>query len=352
VNVGFQRENLLLFQLNARQAGHQGPEMVRFFADLRKRFSEIPGVRNVSLSGESLFTAGSSIPIEVAGVETKGTRILFVGPEFFRTMQIPVLGGREIDERDHLGSPEVAVVSELFAKTHFGPKNPVGRRLTMTDPDPRDMEIIGVVKDARYGGVKGDLPPVVYMPYDQGALKFVDEMTYVVRTSGDPVVYASTIRKIVHQADTRVPVADMITQTAQIDQAIHQEMVFAKLCSAFALLALVIACVGLYGTVAYSVARQTSEIGIRIALGAQRSSVVFRVLREVLVLAALGLAISIPAALAGSTFVESFLFGMKPNDPLTVVLSVLILMAAVLAAAYVPAWKASRIDPMAALRHE
>jgi predicted permease len=301
-----------------------------------------------------LFTAGFSLgDIEVAGTVAKEeTRLLFVGPDFFATMQIPVLLGREIDERDHLGSPEVAVVSELFAKTNFGRENSVGSRLTMKEPDPRDPEIVGVVKDARYGGLKRDLPPVVYMPYDQGALKFVDKMTYAVRTSGNPLAYANTIREIVHQADARVPVANMITQEAQIDQAIHQEIAFAKLCTTFALLALVIACVGLYGTVAYNVARRTSEIGIRIALGARRSSVVFRALREVFVLAVVGLAISVPAAVGGATFVESFLFGMKPNDPLTAVLAVLTLLAAALAAAYVPAWKASRIDPMTALRHE
>jgi predicted permease len=307
----------------------------------------------VSLSNHPLFTAGFSLDIEVAGAATKDDiRLLFVGPDFFTTMKIPLLLGREFDERDRLGSPEVAVVSELFAKTHFGSENPVGRRVTMKNPDPREMEIIGVAKDARYGGVKRDLPPVVYMPYDQGALKFVDQMTYVVRTSGDPLAYANTVREIVRQADARVPVANLVTQAAQIDQTIHQEIAFAKLCTAFALLALAIACVGLYGTVAYSVARRTSEIGIRIALGAQRSSVIFRVLREVFALAVAGLAISVPAAVGGSTLVESFLFGVKPNDPLTVVLAVLTLLAAALAAAYVPARRASRIDPMAALRHE
>ena len=353
VNVGFQRENLLLFALNARQAGYQDPEMIRFFADLRQRLSEIPGVRAASLSNRALFTAGFSLgEIKVAGTETDSYRLLFVGPEFFRTMGIPVLVGRDFEERDHPGSPEVAVVSELFAKTYFGTENPLGRRLTMNDPDPRDAEIVGVVKDARYGGVKRDLPPVVYMPYDQGNLKFVGEMTYAVRTSGDPLSYAKAIREVVHQADARVPVANLITQQAQIDQAMNQENAFAKLCSAFALLALLIACVGLYGTVSYRVARRTNEIGIRIALGAQRSAVVYGVLREVLVLAAVGFAISIPAAVGGSTFVESFLFGIKANDPVTVMAAAVTLLAAALAAAYVPARRASRIDPMTALRHE
>jgi ABC-type antimicrobial peptide transport system permease subunit len=177
-------------------------------------------------------------------------------------------------------------------------------------------------------------------------------MTYAVRTSGDPLSYANPIREITRQVDARVPVANLITQTAQIDQAISREIAFAKLCTAFAVLALLIACVGLYGTVAYTVARRTSEIGIRIALGAQRSSVVVGILREVFVLATLGLAIGIPTALATSKFVESFLFGMKPNDPSTVVVAVAILLGAVLVAGFAPARRASGIDPMVALRHE
>jgi ABC-type antimicrobial peptide transport system permease subunit len=177
-------------------------------------------------------------------------------------------------------------------------------------------------------------------------------MTYAVRTAGDPLAYANGIREIVHEADPRIPVASVITQSAQIDQAIHQEAAFAKLSSAFALLALIIACVGLYGTVAYGVVRRTGEIGIRMALGAQRSAVVFQVLREVAVMAVVGLAISTPAALGGSRYVESFLFGLKPNDPLTLFAAVATLLTAALAAGLIPAWKASRIDPAAALRHE
>ena len=353
VNLGFQRENLLLFEVNAGQAGHRGPEMVQLYADLRQRLGAVPGVRGVTLSNEALYTAGFSLDdIKVAGLETKGTRLLFVGPEFFTTMQIPLLLGREIDARDHLGAPEVAVVSELFAKTNFGTESPLGRRLTMGEPDPRDVEIIGVVKDARYGGVKGELPPVVYMPYDQGALAFVDEMTFALRTSGAPTSYASAVRAMVHQADARMPVANMVTQAAQIDQSIPQEIAFARLCTAFALLALVIACVGLYGTVTYGVARRTREIGIRIALGAQRSSVVRGVLREAFVLALVGIAISVPVALGASRYVASFLYGLKPNDPLTVGLAVVTLLAAALAASYLPARNASRVDPMVALRHE
>jgi macrolide transport system ATP-binding/permease protein len=163
---------------------------------------------------------------------------------------------------------------------------------------------------------------------------------------------SNTVREIVRQADPRVPVTDVKTQAAQIDQTMNQEIIFARLCTAFAVLALLIACVGLYGTMAYTVERRTSEIGIRMALGAQRGAVVWMVLRQVFVLAAAGLAIGVPAALVTSKFVESFLFEVKPNSPATLVFAVATLLSAVLLAGYAPARKASRIDPMTAVRHD
>jgi ABC-type antimicrobial peptide transport system permease subunit len=177
-------------------------------------------------------------------------------------------------------------------------------------------------------------------------------MVYALRTAGDPLRYINSVREIVRQADARVPVYEVRTQAADIDRTINQEITFAQLCSGFAILALLIACVGLYGTVSYNVARRTGEIGIRMALGAQRGKVVQMVLREVLVLAAAGLAIGMAAALGGSKLVASFLYGMKANDPLALTLAVVTLLGAALLAGYIPARKASRIDPMTALRHE
>ena len=247
-------------------------------------------------------------------------------------MQIPILLGREIDERDQPSSPPVAVVNDLFAKTNFGRENPVGRRITLGgfNGGPRDMEIVGVCTNVRYGGLKLNIRPVVFIPYNQGTFPPVNQMTYALRTAGDPLLYVKTVREIVHQADSRIPVTGIKTQAAEIDQTIHQEITFAKLCTGFAILALVIACVGLYGTMSYNVARRTGEIGIRMALGAQRSAVVWMVLREVFVLAAVGLAVGLPTALGTSKFIVS----------------------AALLAGYVPARKASRIDPTIALRHE
>jgi predicted lysophospholipase L1 biosynthesis ABC-type transport system permease subunit len=213
------------------------------------------------------------------------------------------------------------------------------------------MEIVGVAKNARYGDVKQEILPVVFLAYDQG-FPLPNEMVYALRTAGDPLSYVNSVREIVRQADANLPVANVRTQSAEIEGDIHQEIMLADLCSTFALLALTIASVGLYGTLSYNVARRTGEMGIRIALGAQRGAVIWNVLREVCVLAAVGLAISVPTALGASRLVKSLLFGTKPSDPLAMALAVAILVIAALVAGFLPARRASQIDPMTALRHE
>jgi macrolide transport system ATP-binding/permease protein len=353
VELGFNRENLLLFDLNARQAGYGDVGIARFYIDLQNRFRAIPGVHSASLSHRSLIVAGTGTPINVPGSPPDlTTRLLYVGPEFFSTMQIPILLGREIEEQDQASSQAVAVVSEKFAKKNFGEANPVGRHIISTGRDLRDMEIVGVARKARYGGLKRQVPPVVYMPYNQGSQRIVAQMTYELRTTGDPLAYAKTIRQIVHDADPRVPVSNVGKQTAEIDETINQEIVFAKLCTAFAILALAIACIGLYGIVSYNVARRTNEIGIRIALGAERTAVIRMILRDVLAMVLAGLGIGVPVALATSKLVGSFLYEMKPNDPLTLAAALTALVVAAILAGYAPARRAARVDPMTALRHE
>ena len=352
VDLGFNRENLLLFQLNARQAGHQDADIATFYSDLQKRFSGIPGVRSATLSRVPLVGGASMGTIITAGGEQQvGNLVLPVGPSFFTTMQIPMLLGREIEERDQPGSPVVAVVNELFAKAAFGDDNPIGRHINLVGPK-RDIEIVGVSKTARYAELKSDNQPVVYIAYNQGAFGPVSQVAYELRTAGNPLNYVNSVREIVHQADARVPLSNVKTQAAQVDQAINQEIIFARLCTTFAILGLLIACVGLYGTMSYNVAKRTNEIGIRMALGAQRVGVIWMVLRQVFVLAMVGLAIGLPIALATSKFVESFLFGMKPDDPWAISVAVAVLVAAAVIAGYAPARRASKIDPRVALRHE
>ena len=353
IELGFNRENVLLFQLDARKAGYRDQDIGAFYGNLLKTFGAMPGVRHASLSDSSLIEAGSGVPINVSGQPSdSATSYLTVGPGFFATMQISILAGRDFDERDRPGSTPVAVINEVFAKKNFGDRNPLGQHLLLSRNGlGRDMEIVGVSRNARYGSLTRDIPPVVYFPYDQGYPQ-PNEMVYALRTSGNPRLYVNAVRETVRQANARVPVSDIRTQTADIDKTINQEITFAQLCSGFAILATVIACVGLYGAVSYSVVRRTGEIGIRMALGAQRGGVVRMVLREVLALVAAGLLVGMAAALATSKFVASFLYGITPNDPLALTLGVITLLAAALLAAYLPARQASRIDPLVALRHD
>jgi predicted permease len=316
-------------------------------------------VQGATASHTPLLGEGTSAgPVLPPGAQAKpgnNPHILMTGPDFFNTMQIPVLIGRGIDAHDQPGSTPVAVVSEAYVKTYFGDRHPIGQRLLVGRPPGQTspvVEIVGVAGNARYGELKGEFRDIVYLPFSQGSYRPLDEMTFALRTKGDPLRYVSTVREIVRQADARVPVTNVKTQAVQIDQMLNQEIIFARLCTAFALLALLIACVGLYGTMAYTVARRTREIGIRMALGAQRGGVVWMILREAIVLAAVGLAVSVPTALGVSKFVESFLFGVEPNSPAALALAAFVLLSAALLAGYMPARKASRIDPMTAVRHE
>jgi predicted permease len=267
-------------------------------------------------------------------------------------MQIPILLGRGFEPRDML-SPRVAVVTEQFAKKFFAGQNPVGLRIGFGgSKKPADIAIVGVAKTTLYNSVKEtETPPVAYVPYTQD-LPGLGRVHFELRTAGDPLALVNAVRRTVHKASASVPVSDISTQAARIDQTISQERTFAWLCACFAALALAIACVGLYGTMAYAVARRTNEIGIRMALGAERRRIIWMVLREVFALGAAGLAIGLAVAWATARFVESFLFGIKRNDAWSLATSVLVLLAVALLAGYAPAWKASRIDPMAALRHE
>ncbi|HKW32405.1 MAG TPA: ABC transporter permease [Candidatus Acidoferrum sp.] len=353
VQLGYARENILLFSLNARQAGYRDPEIATFYTDLRKRFESIPGVSSATLSQSSIISADRAGKtyrgtIKIGAESILGASVLVAGPRFLTTMQIPILAGREIDDRDQPGSTPVAVISERLARTSFGNENPVGRRITLVD-EKRDLEIVGVSANLRYGGLKEESPMTVFVALSQFS---PDGMTYALRTAGDPLTYVKSVHDIVREADSRIPVTNVVTQAAEIDRTISQEVMFAKLCTDFAVLALLIACVGLYGTVSYGVTRQVGEIGIRMALGAQRGAVVWMVLRRVLLLVAVGLAISVPAALSAFRLVKSFLFETQPNDPGTLALAGVVLLSAAILAGYAPARRASRIDPLAALRHE
>jgi len=251
-------------------------------------------------------------------------------------MEIPILLGRQIDERDVRAGAAVCVVNEVFAKTFFPNENPVGRHFGLGGTPPEDLEIVGVARIARYNSLKGDTPTVSYVPYSQN-LRFTGQMTYELRAAGDPLALAESVRRIVSEADPRIPVSNIVTQAKRIDQTISQERTFATLCACFAVLALLIASVGLYGVMAYSVIRRTNEIGIRMALGAERRQLIWMVLREVLAMAVVGLGIGLAAAMTGASLIQSFLFQLKPNDPTALAIAAATLLAATLVAGFGPA---------------
>lgn len=362
VNLGFNRENVLLFELNAAQAGYNDSSTKILFADLQHRFRLMPGVRGatmatVPLVANSMDSTGISMPGEPpAGRRSPSTAVMMVGPAFFETMQIPILAGRPVDDRDHEGLPVTAVVNEVFAKKYFPDQSAIGHHFFAFGGSTRpgtDIEIVGIAKTALYSSLKEEIPPVTYLSYLQPIKNWpITAMIFEVRTSGEPLALAGTVRKIVHDVSPAMPVADITTQVRQIEGTIVGERTFAELCTCFGALALIMACVGLYGTMAYTVSRRTSEIGIRMALGAARAGIIWMVLRQVLILGAIGVVMGCAAVWETTTFLKSFLFGIQPNDPTTLILAVAILAACAILAGYAPAWRASKIDPMVALRHE
>ena len=356
IALGFNRENVLTFHLDARKAGHTDPEIERFYTELRDKFGALPGVRAASLSRDPLIgrgTSGTSVLVPGSSMP-KDTDILPVGTDFFSTMQIPILMGRGIEGRDTPESAPVAVVNEKFVEKYLERKSPIGQSLTWEQPRTkvRGVEIVGVSGNWHFGEAQRAIEPIVYVPFSQSSYAQTDEMFYELRTPGNPLGYVNAVRQIVRKADPRVPVTDLMSESTAIDRSRNQEIMFARLCTAFGVLALAIACVGLYGTVAYNVARRTNEVGIRMALGARSAGIVWMVLREIFVVTGAGLAMSVPIVLATSKVVQTFLFAMKPNDPITLAAAIGILVLAAVLAGYAPARRASRIDPMAALRHE
>ncbi|MGH9430507.1 MAG: ADOP family duplicated permease [Terriglobia bacterium] len=361
-NVGFDRRNLLLFGVAPTQAGYKGERLARFYDDLQRRIEAIPGVRSASLSRHTFIDGGISIDgISIQGYTPKpgesengsiSLHVNSVGPEFFETFGIPLALGRTIADRDTASAAKVAVVNRAFADRYLAGTNPIGRRFGFGDQKASsDIAIVGVVGDVRYGQLRDTAPPTVYVPYTQES-EPPEGMTFEVRTAGDPRNWIGTVRQAVQGLDRNLPLFDVKTQTEQIAQATFQERLFARLSSFFGLLALVLACVGLYGMMSYAVARRTSEIGIRMALGAEPAKILGMVLWEGFALAGLGIALGIPAAFAASRLVATMLYGIKPTDPVTIVACTVLMFGVTALAGYLPARRASRVDPMTALRSE
>jgi predicted permease len=366
-DIGFDRTNVLLFTVDGSRVGYRGARLASLYQEMQRRIEMIPGVRSATLSRHGLINDGhGGEEVLIQGFTPKpgnstyessatdrflGLDVHYTGSRFFETFRIPLLLGRTIGDGDVEGAPKVGVVNSAFARRFLGGGSPIGRRFSFEPSKSADTTIVGVVGDTLYGEMREEPPPTVYVPYAQH-LDMLEFMTFEVRTAGDPRNAFAAVRQAVQNLDRSLPIRGISTQVEQIDEATFQERLFARLSTFFALLALVLACIGLYGITSYAVARRTSEIGIRMALGAERTRILRMVLRDALMLAVLGIVIGVPLALAGSRLVATMLYGLKPSDPLTIAAATALLAAVAVLAGYLPARRASKVDPMVALRYE
>jgi predicted permease len=359
VDLGFNPDRVLTVTVNARQAGFGADDAMTIYGDLRRQFASLPGVVAVGMSESAILGDGTSTTTVVpAGSEAKASvPVLNVGPGFLSAMEVPLARGREIGEIDtRPGAKPVIVVSEAYARKYFGDANPVGQLLRIPNQSDRvaalGFEIVGVARDVRYGRLLVEHPPVVYVPFSQTFFDEMGQMVFEIRTSSNPSIYDRSVRQIVHDASSRIPITRLATQTSLIDRLIAAPILLTRLCVTFAILALTIAVVGLYGSVAYDVSRRTPEIGVRVALGARPAQIVRLVLGNVLGLAAAGVVLGVPGALFASSFAKAYLFGVTSGDPLTIAAATGVLLGAALIAAYAPARAAARLDATSALRGE
>jgi len=352
VDLGFHTENLLLFQLNAGQGGYKDAQLTDFYSNLSRSLAAIPGVRAVGFSslmplGGGRSTNGISIPGRpVQPDEHLSADQLTVNESFFTTLGIPLLQGRNFEPSDTADSPPVAVVNECFVRTFFPNEYPVGR---VFRHGPRDVQIVGVCGNARYSDLRAEVPPIMYLPCAQ---RWEARMCFEVRSVLPPESIVPAVRKVVAALDRNVPLTDVQSQTEQIGRLLTLERLFAALCSFVALLALLLSCIGLYGLMAYNVARRRSEIGIRMALGARPRDVAWPVLRGALLMAGIGAGLGGAGALVLVQLIKSQLYGVAPHDPATLLGATLLLLAVAALAAWLPARRAAKTDPMVALRCE
>jgi predicted permease len=358
LDPGFQPEQLLTFTVDPSLNGYPVDRRIEVHERIRDELAAEPGVRAVSLADTPLMTdSNSSSTVKVEGYEAKegenmNPNFNSVGPDFFRTMGISLVAGRDFTDADVAGAPKVAVVNETFARYFFGDQDALGRRFGYgRDNDKPNIEIVGVVKDGKAANLREQKIRFAYVPYRQQP-EIVGSMTFYARTALDPGALAGPVRAAVARVDATLPVTGMKTMQTQIGESLFAERLVAALSACFGLLATLLAALGLYGVMSYAVSLRTREIGIRVALGADRRTVLGMVLREVAVLAAIGVAVGLPSGYGLGRLVESQLFGLSARDPLTFALATVTLIVTAMLAGYLPAARATRVHPMVALRYQ
>jgi predicted permease len=356
VDLGFRRERLLSFSLDPSLTSYSPERIRRFAEDVQRRVAGVPRVQSAAIGDLPVISSEMNISgVIIEGYqpkedETMAASMDTVSPRYFSTLGIPLLAGRDFTERDRAGAPRVAIVNDVFADRWLKGQNPLGRRIGIARSGKAESEIIGVVRASKYFSIDEKIPPVVYLPLAQDENPSL--LVVYARTSADPKTVFATIRRDVNALDSSLPLTNLHTMEDQVDESLSAQRLVASLSVFFSVLATLLAAIGLYGVMAYTVTRRTREIGIRLALGADRTNLIKLVMREVAVLVGVGIAIAIPAALILTRLVRAELYGILPNDPLSILSAILVLAAVALLAGYIPANRATRIDPLRALRYE
>jgi predicted permease len=359
VDVGFNPENVLLFRVSPQLNGYDEARIATLYRDLLARIGGVPGVRGVAMSqpallsgsvnSTSIYIHGRAYAAESRERDSNSINRVVVSPSFLEVMGIPIVAGRGLTDRDNQAAPKVVVVNQAAVRQFFPGGNAIGQRFGSSLETTNQLEVVGVVRDAKYDSVRDPAPPTMYVPAAQ--TRFGNAVLEI-RTAGAPTSSATAVREAVRQVDPNLPTIDVSTQLEQIERRFAQEKVFATAYALFGAVAVVLAAVGLFGLMSYSVARRTNEIGIRMALGARSQDVVRLVLGESLMLVAAGVAIGVAIALAAGQLVAKLLFGLPPTDIYSTAGAVLLMLMVSMAAGYLPARRASRIDPMTALHAE
>jgi predicted permease len=369
VEPGFNTRNLLLFGVQPGLIGYKDEKLTQLYAQLSERLEAVPGVQAVTFSRQALLSqslSSSSVYLRSAlnvAPDSEG-RIKSSGEcyrhqvreNFLAAMGIPLLSGRTFGPQDDIKAPKVAVVNQTFVKQYFPNENAVGKRFTFDSSKPDDIEIIGVAQDAKYTRQRDEVPPTVYSSYRQE--KSMSNAVFEVRTIGEPTSVLSAVRQAVREVDPNLPLNNVKSQIEQADETLRMERLFAKLLTLFGLLAQQLACIGLFGVMAYAVSQRTHEIGIRMALGANRLHVLRMIVKQGMTLALLGVALGLVSAYVVTRYLESWmnlsrmLFGVKLSDPITYAAIAVSLTLIALVASYIPARRATKVDPLVALRYE